>query len=119
LLNDLADAYDSFVSRLWSQTELGERCGFYQTYLSRIENGQANPTLNAMEVIANGLGMTIYDFWDYVKKKHVGVTDGSFTGRWRGVPRRMAPPHSRVSHATGRDRGCAGSGGAASGACGL
>ncbi|MDP3673128.1 MAG: helix-turn-helix transcriptional regulator [Telluria sp.] len=41
-----------------SQVEFGERCGFYQTYLSRLERGQANPTLNAMEVIANGLGLT-------------------------------------------------------------
>lgn len=44
--------------------EFGERCGFYQTYLSRLERGQANPTLNAMEVIANALGLTIYELWD-------------------------------------------------------
>jgi transcriptional regulator with XRE-family HTH domain len=50
-----------------SQTEFGERCGFYQTYLSRIETGQANPTLNAMEVIANGLGLTIYQLWERVQ----------------------------------------------------
>jgi transcriptional regulator with XRE-family HTH domain len=50
-----------------SQVEFGERCGFYQTYLSRIENGQANPTLNAMEVIANGLGLTVYELWDRVR----------------------------------------------------
>jgi len=50
-----------------SQTEFGERCGFYQTYLSRIENGQANPTLNAMDVIASALGMTIYELWEYVR----------------------------------------------------
>lgn len=45
----------------WTQVEFSERCGFYQTYLSRIENGQANPTLNAMEVIANAFGMTIFE----------------------------------------------------------
>ena len=50
-----------------SQTEFGERCGFYQTYLSRIENGRANPTLNAMEVIANGLGLTVYELWERVR----------------------------------------------------
>jgi transcriptional regulator with XRE-family HTH domain len=50
-----------------SQVEFGERCGFYQTYLSRIETGQANPTLNAMEVIANGLGLTVYELWDRVR----------------------------------------------------
>jgi predicted transcriptional regulator len=33
---------------------LSEKCGFYQSYLYRIEKGQANHTLNAMEVIAGG-----------------------------------------------------------------
>ncbi|HYP70785.1 MAG TPA: helix-turn-helix transcriptional regulator [Variovorax sp.] len=50
-----------------SQIEFGERCGFYQTYLSRIENGHANPTLNAMEVIANALGLTIFELFDRVR----------------------------------------------------
>ena len=53
-----------------SQAEFGEKCGFYQTYLSRIENGQANPTLNAMEVISHGLGISIYELWDEVKKNN-------------------------------------------------
>lgn len=53
----------------WSQVEFGERCGFYQTYLSRIENGKANPTLNAIEVIANGLGMTVFELFEYLRKK--------------------------------------------------
>jgi transcriptional regulator with XRE-family HTH domain len=47
-----------------TQVIFSERCGFYQTYLSRIENGQANPTLNAMEVIATGLGLTIFQLFD-------------------------------------------------------
>jgi transcriptional regulator with XRE-family HTH domain len=53
-----------------SQVEFGEKCGFYQTYLSRIENGQANPTLNAMEVIANGLGITVFELFALVKRHH-------------------------------------------------
>lgn len=52
-----------------SQVEFGEKCGFYQTYLSRIENGQANPTLNALEVIANALGMSVFDLFDRVKQQ--------------------------------------------------
>jgi len=47
--------------------EFGERCGFYQTYLSRLERGQANPTLNAMDVIANALGPTIFELWSRVQ----------------------------------------------------
>lgn len=50
-----------------SQVEFGERCGFYQTYLSRIERGQANPSLNAMEVIAKALGLTIFELFDRVR----------------------------------------------------
>lgn len=50
-----------------SQVEFGERCGFYQTYLSRIERGQANPTLHAMEVIAKAFGLTIYELWHRVE----------------------------------------------------
>jgi len=51
-----------------SQVEFGEKCGFYQTYLSRIENGNANPTLNAIEVIANALGLTVFELFDRVKR---------------------------------------------------
>lgn len=50
-----------------SQAAFGEKCGFYQAYLSRIENGRANPTLSAMEVIANALGLTIYELFDRVR----------------------------------------------------
>jgi len=52
-----------------SQAVFGEKCGFYQTYLSRIENGQANPTLNAIEVIANALGMSVFDLFELVKQQ--------------------------------------------------
>ena len=51
------------------QVVFGEKCGFYQTYLSRIERGQANPTLNAIEVIATALGMSVFDLFDQVKKQ--------------------------------------------------
>ncbi len=52
-----------------SQVVFGERCGFYQTYLSRIERGQANPTLNAIEVIANALGLTVFELFDMVREQ--------------------------------------------------
>ena len=52
-----------------SQTIFGERCGFYQTYLSRIENGSANPTINAIEIIAKSLGISVFELLDIVKAK--------------------------------------------------
>jgi transcriptional regulator with XRE-family HTH domain len=51
-----------------SQVVFGEQCGFYQTYLSRVENGRANPTINAIEVIANALGMTVFELFDRVRE---------------------------------------------------
>ena len=51
-----------------TQVEFAERCGFYQTYMSRIENGRANPTLNALEVVSNALGLTVFDLFDRVKE---------------------------------------------------
>lgn len=55
------------LARGLSQVEFGEQCGFYQTYLSRVERGQANPTLNAMEVIANALGVTLFDMFEAMR----------------------------------------------------
>lgn len=54
-----------------SQVVFGERCGFYQTYLSRLERGQANPTLNALEVIAGALNLSIFDFFEKVRSSSV------------------------------------------------
>jgi transcriptional regulator with XRE-family HTH domain len=51
-----------------SQIVFGERSGFYQTYLSRIENGQANPTLNALEVVASALGISVFELFDRVRR---------------------------------------------------
>jgi transcriptional regulator with XRE-family HTH domain len=50
-----------------SQVVFAEKCGFYQTYLSRIETGQANPTLNAIEVISNALGVTVFELFDRIR----------------------------------------------------
>lgn len=52
-----------------SQVVFGEKCGFYQTYLSRVENGHANPTLNAIEVIAASLGLTVFELFDRVREQ--------------------------------------------------
>ncbi|XHS79307.1 helix-turn-helix domain-containing protein [Burkholderiaceae bacterium UC74_6] len=50
-----------------TQVEFAERCGFYQTYLSRVETGRANPTLNAIEVIANALGLSVFEFFEQLR----------------------------------------------------
>jgi len=42
-----------------TQDTLAERCGFYRTYLSRIEHGTANPTLLMLVALAVGLKVDI------------------------------------------------------------
>lgn len=52
-----------------------KRCGFCQTDLSRIENGQANPALNAMEVIATGFGLSFFEMIERVRTMGAAPAD--------------------------------------------
>lgn len=38
-----------------TQEAFADRCGLAQTYVSRIENGGANPSLDAMQILADAL----------------------------------------------------------------
>jgi transcriptional regulator with XRE-family HTH domain len=42
-----------------SQEAFADRCGFVRTYMSRIETGTANPSLDAAKVLADGLGVSL------------------------------------------------------------
>ena len=42
-----------------SQEAFADRCGFARTYMSRIETGGANPSINAIKVLADALGLSI------------------------------------------------------------
>jgi len=86
-------------------SQIGERCGFYRTYLSRLERGQANPTLNAMVVIANAFGLTIFEFGEGTEDLVFGMT------RFAEIPfRRHAMQVSALRPPRGstlESRGCA------------
>ena len=47
----------------YTQEVFAERCGFFRTYLSRVETGRANPTLNAIEVMAVALDLTVVELF--------------------------------------------------------
>lgn len=47
----------------YTQEVFAEHCGFFRTYLSRLETGRANPTLSAIEVIAVALGASVSDLF--------------------------------------------------------
>jgi transcriptional regulator with XRE-family HTH domain len=46
-----------------SQEALADRCGFARTYMSRIERGKANPSLDAIETLAGGLKVAVVDLF--------------------------------------------------------
>lgn len=42
-----------------SQEAFADKCGYARSYMSRIERGLANPSLDAVEVLAEGLGVKV------------------------------------------------------------
>lgn len=58
-----------------SQVVFAEKCGFYQTYLSRVERGQANPTINALEIVAVALKQDFFELIANVQKESKGGVD--------------------------------------------
>ena len=42
-----------------SQEAFADRCGFARSYMSRIERGGANPSLDAIEVLAGALRVPV------------------------------------------------------------
>lgn len=46
-----------------NQETFAEHCGFARTYMSRIETGGANPSLDAIQVIAVGLNIELSELF--------------------------------------------------------
>ena len=45
--------------RHWSQEEFADICQINRSYMGRIERGELNLTLDSLEKLAKGLGMTV------------------------------------------------------------
>jgi transcriptional regulator with XRE-family HTH domain len=43
-----------------TQQALADKCGIYRTYLSRIESGGANPSIDVLAALANTLDIELY-----------------------------------------------------------
>jgi len=52
----------------WSLEKLAERAGMHVTYLSSIERGHRNPTLNVLASLARGLAVSLSDLLVGVEK---------------------------------------------------
>ncbi|WP_223630422.1 helix-turn-helix domain-containing protein [Pseudomonas atacamensis] len=46
-----------------NQEVFADKCGFARTYMSRIETGAANPSINAIKVLADALDVSISDLF--------------------------------------------------------
>lgn len=57
LLKDLRE------DRGWSLRDLGMTAGMNKTYLGDIELGKRNPTVNSLEKIVAGYGLTLKEFF--------------------------------------------------------
>lgn len=49
--------------RGWSQEEFADKCGLDRTYVSGIERGVRNPTLEVISVLAIGLKVDIFNLF--------------------------------------------------------
>ena len=47
-----------------TQEDLAAHCGLFRTYMSRIETGQANPTLTMIHSLADSLGVHVRVLFD-------------------------------------------------------
>ena len=62
-----------------SQEAFADRCGFARSYMSRIERGGANPSLDAIEVLADALGVKVAALFAEEGSEHATDNPG---GRW-------------------------------------
>lgn len=47
-----------------SQEALADRCGFVRSYMGKVETGKANPSLDAIQTIADALGIPVKELFD-------------------------------------------------------
>lgn len=47
-----------------SQEAFADKCGFARSYMSRIERGGANPSLDAVQALADALGVKVSELFD-------------------------------------------------------
>ena len=47
-----------------SQEAFADKCGFARSYMSRIERGGANPSLDAIETLAGGLRVSVGELFE-------------------------------------------------------
>ncbi|HYT73511.1 MAG TPA: helix-turn-helix transcriptional regulator [Vicinamibacterales bacterium] len=67
-MNDLRRAFGARIKavrarRGFTQEELASRAGLHATYLSDLERGEQTPTVDVVNRLARGLGVTLAEFF--------------------------------------------------------
>ena len=52
-----------------SQEELANRCGLHRTYISDIERGNRNVSLENIEAVSKGLNITLVDLFSQISRQ--------------------------------------------------
>ena len=60
----LTEPSEGAGSECVDKSTLADRCGFARSYMSRIERGKANPSLDAIETLADGLKVPVVKLFD-------------------------------------------------------
>jgi len=47
----------------WSQEDLADRSGLHRTYVVRVERGMVNISIDAIQALADGLGLPVADLF--------------------------------------------------------
>lgn len=58
---------------LLSQEAFADRCGFARSYVSRIERGGANPSLDTVQILADALGLEVFRL--FVSNSGLSITN--------------------------------------------
>jgi transcriptional regulator with XRE-family HTH domain len=57
-----------------SQEAFADVCGFARSYMSRLERGVGNPSLDAIQTLADALGVDVVELFTVDTDARVGVT---------------------------------------------
>ena len=67
------------VERDWSQAELSVRSGYGRAWISQLENGRINPTLELVVAFADTFDLQLSQFFARAERKHLKPAASSKT----------------------------------------
>jgi transcriptional regulator with XRE-family HTH domain len=60
-----------------TQDELAKKAGLHRTYVSDMERGSRNPSLNSLQRVAEALGITLSEIFKHTELANAGPADAN------------------------------------------